>query len=449
MHLHRIPPTPLPLVELNTFDRLSKKLPLDFLLPKLRYLKWDDAAAPLRYLPLFLGSSHIYLDIDMKCSSHAEQTAAFAFIHSDKLIPNLETLVIHGIHQEERLSTKSLPTLIHNLGGLREVEVSHIDKDALNALADLPVLQRLRVYADSDSSQLSLSLDDIPPLETETSEMHFKCLEDVDIAVDSLDVATAFIQFARSPVYKSIRVDVNDDPKQKSMSPLKPFSAMLREYCNEELLHSFHLSWRDLESHVLYKKSAIPTIIKPLLKFKNMRNFELGCPSLLNAVDDALLMRIAEAWPCLEKFILYSDINSRTSKATINGLRAFIACPRLVTLQMPIDATCDEKDFIIHTLPRRPDSYHAGLRYLDLQNSSLPDEEYRDPYPLAATLSDLFPYLTTFLSDEDMYCGSGDEFGSHWLVVDQLYWWFIRARKQARGLPERENGESNVEGGVE
>ncbi|KAF7982676.1 hypothetical protein HWV62_27156 [Athelia sp. TMB] len=355
--------------------------------------------------------------------SYVEHEAALSFItpHANKL--NI-IISIHRVVDDNGLPATSLFDTIGTLDHLQSVRVScdsALNSTILSMLARLPALQHL---------ELCISSADFPKFSIPFHPGNFRYLEDLNChhPTDSLIVATTFMQLTHALPLKEFIIDC-DEYESSSLPIVMQLTSTLRERCQLGTLSSMYLRcW----SGEIDPDLDVRSIVEPLLDFTNIRDLRLEFSLMLTSIDDDFSKRMIAAWPRLEQLVLLADNYSEAaspSRVTLEGIRALVACPRLHTLALSFDVTCNSASFAGQPISRAADLPY--LRHLSVGRSII-----TNPFLLAATLSEIIPNLATFewsTSTES----SRDEIRA-WEDFEKSYALCSKVRRQERGLPELE-----------
>ncbi|PIL27470.1 hypothetical protein GSI_10619 [Ganoderma sinense ZZ0214-1] len=186
----------------------------------------------------------------------------------------------------------------------------------------------------------------------------------------------------------------------------------------------------------------------PLLQLSNLDTLDLDLAHELD-IDNWFLMAMAMAWPKLRRLEFcvehpHWDIDAYTPSTSLLGLAPFaVLCPNLCILGMPVNPDTSPARIPPRLLEQRPGrgAPQLGSRVYHL-NVGL--SVVRDPVPVAAFLSDVFPNLIevfTAWTDEmegDMDEGMDGDIGTpaeireRWDEVVLLVGVFRRVRNQER-----------------
>ncbi|KAK7006342.1 hypothetical protein R3P38DRAFT_2728621 [Favolaschia claudopus] len=155
--------------------------------------------------------------------------------------------------------------------------------------------------------------------------------------------------------------------------------------------------------------------LEPLLDLHNLTSLTLRLHRLME-VDDALLQTMALAWPRLRKLSLSNCCaGPNDAKITLTGLLPLaLHCRELEHCSLIIDADTIPENYLEQPARR----CRNPVRYLDFGGSRV-----KNPYFVAAYLSDLFPQLKIV---------SGYHDNGGWRLVGQLIKMFCAVRRQER-----------------
>ncbi|KAF7368694.1 hypothetical protein MVEN_00193900 [Mycena venus] len=264
---------------------------------------------------------------------------------------------------------------------LERLFVPLLDDTALAHLAQLPSLSSLTIKS-HPQSQLAPASSFQPAAGT----IPFPAL--TRLTIPTMVVATSLItKFSGRPLTELASLPNRVHPTK---DVARQFYSALAIHCSRSSLKTIAI-FGDYHNPAVtvhmdqHLYSVDVDIIQPLLSFSSLVSVMLSHPVGFD-LDDATILRMARAWPCLGSLTLRaSPSRHMSSKATLEGLYAFTKyCPSLVMLEMTFDATVVPKI----RLDGKKRSSQQALNSLHVALSSV-----SKPRRVAKFLSTIFPGL--------------------------------------------------------
>jgi len=355
--------------------------------------------------------------------------------------PCLEDLALifrHVIMDKEvlhHLISETVGTLRH----LRHFEcrMATISVPVLLRLADLPALESIH----ADASVVSESDEEFwTSFENDHLEK-FKTLQSLHLRLRTLPMFLKLLMSIHSPYLANVSAWVLEAPSGESVEEF--FRNLVAHRCHDALRTiKLRVDAMDGPTYVVSRS----TFENSIMKLPNIEslNIDIDCPF---DIDDDLLFDMCAAWHQLKKFSLGIERPWQTKpKVTLYGLRTLCQlCPDVQELGLHLDTRLNAAHL---DLEERPGAggYCVMVDHIDVGHSKI-----MDPVPIAAALSDIFPYLeeidTAWPHEDD---GTRDwkeedyEMRRRWERVQNLVLYFSNARAQERNWRELTEGSPSL-----
>ncbi|KAA1466892.1 hypothetical protein DENSPDRAFT_831803 [Dentipellis sp. KUC8613] len=360
------------------------------LLPNLRFLYWDYYVArpAFFHLPLFLSPrlTTLVLDMDRMEGPHTPGAISL-FANIKSLCPALDSLVLPNRFYEEtgRSNSDAIEFLITMCPKVKSVDVRcRIFEDTWACLAQMPNLRSLKcTFVAAVDDDIRDEPDPIR-LALQPSRANFASLEHLTVVVKTI---TDFVQFLSCLKYprplKTLDIRTIRCP---SAAEIELFAKTLPAYCSPATLTSLSLTCTSADP--LHPADGLPpppasALLAPLLQYRAMRHFTMHWCEMI--FDNALLAKIAPAWPALRALDLCDTAHELYfPTATVSGLVPLRThCPHLEHLVVPVTALdCD----CGHPAPELPKG--AGRRVVTLVLCG--DREVEDMERVMRFMKDVF-----------------------------------------------------------
>jgi hypothetical protein len=249
-----------------------------------------------------------------------------------------------------------------------------VSQQALLDLAGMPALQKLGLNVSGSDDLISLSLP----------QCAFPALRDLELTGK---MASAFLKAL--PLCKLEAIRFEFEPTTNEGDIMARYFQVLHERCSHQSLSRIDVHFRpnfmqprhpDIEEDML----------QPLLSFVNLQDISIVIHRMFR-IDNNFVEAAAKSWPHLRSLKLGIGWDNerwgRRSNITLTGLASLARhCPDLTSLAIVIDATVVDHVLDIPVSNTKLDALHLG------------DSIIKNPTPVAACLSAIFPYLTSIYS---------------------------------------------------
>ncbi|KAI0359304.1 hypothetical protein OH77DRAFT_1017181 [Trametes cingulata] len=366
-----------------------------WLLPNLVRLRWNlYDFLYTDHAPLFFGPSLRtiafalepgHLDPCGICDPLWEKDMALLLKGLAALCPGLTELEIYPAYSGE-----IVPSASHFAYECRHLEGYYVNTskyqpikpDLLEYLASKPFLRKVFLSLDPDTA------DSLPVILAPPRVPHpFSSLQVFYLKVPHLHSCTTFIESMQHCRLFSAAVEVDHRP---AATDVYDFFVALERSCAKHTLHvcrlnQYRLADEDSDIALHPEHSMDGGILKPILRFPNMRIFIFGIP-MCGWLTDEDFNHIGKCWPGLVGFAFIDRwATIGISPATWKGVASLVSqAPLLHDLRLTFDT---RRNFI--TKPSdipglRP---NHRLRYFEVLCSVLPE----DPGPFALSLFTIAP----------------------------------------------------------
>ncbi|KAJ7770738.1 hypothetical protein B0H16DRAFT_1411002 [Mycena metata] len=395
------------LVDSVFLEAFQLSMPGAVLFPNLQELAWHSTiggSSTFHHIRMFLSAGLTTLRLD-DLETYAD-FAIFSILAAK--CPSLRDVVLAPdlpVNGDTTPWDDAVPLISQFVCGLLDLEslsVPGLNDSALTHLARLPRLQTLEIRcAAPDSFVLNPDEGDIP----------FASL--VRLTLPACEGATAIL--AAIGVCSLVEFECTESFSPPTQNITRELYTTLANSCSHTSLKILSVSGddRDLDP-VLDEEvdtySVTEDCLAPLFSFANLTYVSLSHPVGFD-LDDAVIRRMATAWPRIESLALHSGTARHLpTRVTLAGLEAISEhCPRLKSLWITLDAT---------RVPKIPHKvFPTGQTTLIMINVAL--SPITTPRAVGKFLGALFPRLKsiytlrediwfdTQFSDEDD--GSADE----------------------------------------
>lgn len=361
--------------------------------PNLQRLEFPQARYAAEYLDIFLATPSISLSLTSHFLDATQSKNLYRVLEARS--PGMQELDFGDFGEIEIIKTSDiLSSLICRMPDLRGLSCGSelISAEAIQHLATLPYLRKLRVPCSSDDLLQLVGLDS-------KDTKYFPELQVIELYEEKFtSKLSCFIQKILPLQLQTIDINYNEF---MSAGALHAFFCALEEGNNHASLRELTLQHRKLvkqrTTYVFSRNIIIDwPILQPLLSFPNLRALKLDIPCTFE-LGDAALHDMAKAWPRICRLSLGFIAGwGAPPQVTLSGiLDLLVFCPELEHFFIPFDTSVSPP----LTIPIG--AIRPNITYLQVGNSYIRHTDHM--MPVANFLKRLFPKL----------CGIGGE----WLFV--------------------------------
>lgn len=396
-HIKHITYASTSLIAPHILDALATHFPAGTLLPNIRTLSchWfmPRSSETYQLLQTFIGPKLRSLHLISSPASSDRRQPAADDLDCMRTVPSIcPTLSQLSVQMEFQPTAQGITILSEVVRGFQDLTSFHVPGIPLDfkAISHLAKLQNLKTLYASLSD--SITKDDYQSSISTSSVVQppFPSLRTLHLENRFLFPCTLLLQTVFSPVLDM--VDINTS----SVFGFYCTSEDVAELCTELSYHPSLTSITVAVHTMLTGASLNRKTFEPLLLLPNLETLDLDLAHELD-IDNGFLMAMAAAWPKLRRLEFCVDhplwdSSPYAPSATLFGLVPFaVLCPHLRILGMPVDTNTTYR-IPPRLLERRPGlgAPAAGSHVYHL-NVGL--SVVRDPVPVAAFLSDVFPKL--------------------------------------------------------
>ncbi|KAF7329361.1 hypothetical protein MKEN_00197600 [Mycena kentingensis (nom. inval.)] len=335
-------------------EMLSKAFLPGTFLPHIRHLVWSfgwaDGEDTFQYLPLFIHSRLIHLELDVKSAASIE--LAVGWLEPLASLRHLSIDIESDLGQSEDPELAANPRwtdLVMNLSHIRYLSLPTFPANTFHHLAQLPGLRDLHItsvgVADSEINALpgagiSADVGSIPS---------FRSLVVLSLSCTTPSMASQILAALGASQLGKLYLGL-DTPIPLDCNEVARFYASAASRCNAQALKALSIG----SPYANERKMPDPPIgheeeyaysgatLECFLPFSNLVMLSLEAPAGF-LIDDAQLWTFARSWPRIQSLHLRTGSESSIQyhpQTTLDALRAFAThCPQLDILTLAIDAT--------------------------------------------------------------------------------------------------------------
>ncbi|KAJ7757170.1 hypothetical protein B0H14DRAFT_3896187 [Mycena olivaceomarginata] len=367
------------------FDALRLSLPTPHLFPNLRNLRWSfDQRPQLSFVTLLLapGITDIVLGT---FKSIRDLTVMGGLAARCPLLRRVELVQVEILDIDQ---SRAVSSFIRGLKQVQTLDIRNLDGLGFEHLAGLSHLTNLTVTCPNSIRDSSLTHD---------TSVKFPALESLVLKSTPFQTAMTFIQTlsrtAPTPCtpFTSLSIAICPPP---GAAGLMDIYAALKKNLPAIFLTDLSIKSDSLPLTQTSQHKTTIAAIRHLLIFRKLTSVSLRAPTGFQ-IDDNMILRMAEAGPCLESLQMLSPSPVRglkpTPRTTLLSL-LYLAenCPRLEYLKLAVDASI---------IPNLDDRYFSAwphsLFYWEVANSLI-----TSPLRVARFLSGVFPLLEEVFVEE-------------------------------------------------
>lgn len=334
------------------------------------------------------------------------------------------------VFQKDDRALDTFSKVLCQLNELHTLRCAELPDEGVLHLSQLPNLKILR---------MDLRLISLDHLESAFGHVRFPVLQEVLLSAPTMSHALRFLDFIQSTSVDTINLNVDDETCAADYHAIFSGWSTNPSYKHLSVIDISEMQvWRDYDDkHIMDMHT-----LRPLLRFGRLTALKLETLCTY-ALDDAALVEMALAWPCLETL----DLSIREcgweipSRVTLPGIVPLLRhCPNLALLGVVVDATvlpascAPPSASSLHTLagvaPRLPG---GGVRNTSLESLWLADSKITRPTLVASFLSAVAPNLEQIVSwNTPLLSGreGKDKYMKRWKEVERLVRQFAHVRRQ-------------------
>ncbi|KAI1798248.1 hypothetical protein LXA43DRAFT_979478 [Ganoderma leucocontextum] len=440
--IEHITPANTSLIASDVLDALAIHFPAGTLLPNIHTLSYTSTPSEkYRWLPLLIGPKLRSLRLVGPAPSQvdAEHPNAGPLdclrVLSPRICPVLSELTTRMDLETNIPHINVISEVIRGFQDLTTVLVPGIPLDFL-AIMHLARLRNLNTLHANPSEEIKQVDYQYLTSTSASGQVYFPNLRKINLKDRFLAFCTSLLKVVSSPVLDAVTFTTTQ------VFGFCCTSEDVSELCVELGRHTSLTSITVTVNSMLTGEHLNRKTFAPLLVLSNLSVLYMNITHTVD-IDNAFLADMAHAWRKITQLELcvenpFWDMAFYHPVATLHGLVPFARlCPELEVLGIPVDA--DVSRIRRASLERRPVYSKSGLCFLKVGLSVV-----RDPVPVAAFLSDVFPALTGVSSawvdsmgedmseDMDGDIGTPEEIGARWDEVVRLMRRFRHVRGQER-----------------
>ncbi|KAJ7141635.1 hypothetical protein C8R46DRAFT_1013486 [Mycena filopes] len=366
------------------YETLSRYFPGKYIFPRLEKLDWFSINH-FGSVRLFFTPTITNLHLTIESLSDIPILATVALV-----CPRLIEL---GLGLTPDAAIPLISKCVRALHHLESLVLVGLDRAAFCHIAQLPTLRYLWLM----SPDSLIAFEPPPP-----GSPHFPALERLDF--ESFELAPTLLRM----LHKCSLVEFNIMARSFTRPPARIEAARLyaavAKHCAHPSLQSLTLggnSYGTLNISTIDIYSVDGETLEPLLPFYNLVRLSLVHAGGFD-LDDAMVGRMASAWPRLESLELTSDRSCHLiPRVTLEGIYAFAThCPKLGQLAIAFDATNVPE---LKISGKRQRVSQGSLRSLAVAHSPI-----RKRRPVAKFLAAVFPNLRRIRTLDPLEQGTED-----------------------------------------
>ncbi|KAF7360441.1 hypothetical protein MVEN_00774300 [Mycena venus] len=363
------------------FPALASSLPGDKIFPNLIHLQWSpEADSDFPYLRLFLAQTVTDLSIScMGSSSNASLFTAFA-LQCPKLTRVKVNLKykISPPSDTDASHTDASPILsefTRHLEFVEDLGMSILDFSVIPHIARSRTLRSLQIAELHNPPPYSS-----PPLAVPLS---FIRLDQLRLENVSVDAASGVLRLSTDAPLQTLSIGLHERLNIKATEVVyDTLGKCTRSQSSLTMLMLFH---REVDSSGMHDGYMISSrAMQHLFSLGNLVRVLIHSPCGFD-LDDALVARMARAWPQVELLELRESVAPAKQPITVDCLRSFAQyCPRLRNLHMTFNACFISSNTTVAVVPQ------SSLSCLKVAHSRLSS---RNAMHVAQFLVSIFPRL--------------------------------------------------------
>ncbi|OJA14604.1 hypothetical protein AZE42_07960 [Rhizopogon vesiculosus] len=398
--------------DVQFYRALSSPPDPSFLMPNLRTFTWHCLSTRSAGLDTITAFIHLLLSHNL-AEAHLTVSEHALTVFSDLGCTSLRKLVIQSPNAP--ISANVTEDVICSHSALKSLACGEITVRALHHLSQFPSLSRL-----------TIGLGDDVPSALAFAKSPFRKLRYLTINSKSIDPCLSMLKATNWNIRCfHHRMDVAYDPAGRG--------ALL------ELL-PLQLSHESLKCISLFSNATPrldddpitdPLSLNPLFRFKHLRILEFS-GSIIPALDNTGLLKLAEAWPQLQVLIFQQKAGQyHVPRIDLTGLVLLLEhCPDLYQLTLSVNAIIDTK------APPAPPISTASTNNTRITSINFCNSPISKAAEVAAFLSAITPNLRETSSWTGAVmpdsCGTVQEYQRRWDSVAEMVPVFAAVRKQER-----------------